>query len=284
VFRELKELWKFRELLSMMVRRELSIRYKNSFLGFLWSLVNPMVTVVVMTVVFKYVWSVKIESYSAYILAAYLPFTFFQMSLMDASQSIVSSLTLIKKIYFPREILPLALIISNFIHFVLALGVFFAFLLSAFLRNPKYIPFQPTLIYLPLLLIINFVLATGLGLLISSLNVFYEDIKYIISIILYLLFFLCPVMYFSEQIKYSPGLKDHPWVYFVYHLNPVAMMVTAYRKVLVASQPVEYGGVKYDAIALDWGLLGITALSSFLILWYGYRTFNRLKWRFVERI
>lgn len=280
---ELKELWKFRELLFSMVRRDLKLRYKNSVLGFFWSLASPLATVVVMTFVFKYIMKTGVPNYSAYILAAYLPFMFFNMSLMDSSQSVLGSLGLIKKIYFPREILPLSHILSNFIHLILALGVFFLLLLFIFIRDPRISPFQATTIYLPLLLIINLCLATGIGLWLSALNVFYEDVKYITGIILYLLVFICPVMYFSEQVLYMFGEKNYP-AYFIYHLNPVATLISAYRKVLLAPQDLSYQGMTFPAMGMDWTLLGITAAFSVFMLWYGYRTFNRLKWRFIERI
>src|SRR5687767_4581183 len=105
---ELKELWKFRELLVSMVQRELKIRYKNSALGFFWSLINPLVTVLVMTFVFKFIMANDTPSFSSYILAAYLPFMFFQLAIMDSAQSVLGALPLVRKIYFPREVLPLA--------------------------------------------------------------------------------------------------------------------------------------------------------------------------------
>src|ERR1700722_18710028 len=133
---ELKELWKFRELLLVMVQRELKIRYKNSALGFLWSLVNPLITVLVMS----FMWenflgkAQGVPSVTAYMLAAYLPYAFFQLCLLDSSQTILTAMPLIKKIYFPREILPLATVISNFIHLLMALLVFFAYLLVVYIR------------------------------------------------------------------------------------------------------------------------------------------------------
>lgn len=280
---ELKELWRFRELLVTLVERELKIRYKNSRLGFFWSLLNPLITVAVMTFVFKYLLNNGTANLSAYILSAYLPYMFFQLSLMDSAQSVLIGLPLVKKIYFPREVLPLASIIANFIHLLLALVVFFVFLLVVWARHPSVPPFQISLLWLPLLLVINFALATGLGLLISALNTFYEDVKYMVGVALYLLFFLSPIMYFSEQVRYSKALTGNDWVYTLYHLNPVAMLATAYRKVLVAPQPVKVDEKTYPALPLDWTLLGITAATSFAILILGYWVFNRMKWRFVER-
>ena len=175
---ELKELWKFRELLLTMVQRELKIRYKNSLLGFLWSMLNPLVTVLVLS----FVWGnflntgAKIPSVTAYMLAAYLPFTFFQLCLMDSAQTVLTAMPLIKKIYFPREILPLASVISNFLHLLMALAMFFVYLLLVYLRS-IYVhhglqgaecPFQVTTIYLPVLLVINLVLSAGLALIVSA--------------------------------------------------------------------------------------------------------------------
>lgn len=276
---ELKELWKFRELLFSNISRELKIRYKNSVLGFMWSMVNPLLTVLVMTLVFKFFLGQSVKNYTAYILAAYLPYMFFQQALMDSAQSVNGSLGLIKKIYFPREIIPLSIIVANFVHFALALGVFFLFLLGVWVINPGISPFQTTSLYLPLLLLIQFCLTVGLGLLISSLNVFYEDVKYIVGVVLYLLFFLCPIMYFAERVYYSAS----PTAYKIFNLNPVGVLCTAYRKILLAPQEVETPKGMMPALALDWGYVGIAALMSVVIMFAGYAVFNRLKWRFVER-
>ena len=280
----LKELWSFRELLLTLVERELKIRYKNSFLGFFWSLLNPLITVLVMTVVFKYVFNFETPSLSAYILAAYLPFIFFQMSLMDSAQSVLAALPIVRKIYFPRAILPLAMVISNFIHLLLALAVFLLYLLAVYIADPRQSPFQVTTLYLPLVLLVNLALATGLGFFISALNVFYEDVKYIVSVVMYLMLFLCPVMYFSENI-YSASVRHTggTFLYTLYHLNPIAMLCTAYRKVLVAPQIVDMRGERLEPLPLDWGLFGISALVSVLLLVFGFQVFNKLQWKFVER-
>jgi ABC-2 type transport system permease protein len=282
---ELKEMWRFRELLLSMVERELRIRYKNSILGFFWSLINPLVTVAVMTLVFKFIARNNTPNFGAYILAAYLPFMFFNLAIMDSAQSVLMALPLVKKIYFPREILPLAAIIGNYIHFLLALAVFFVYLVVIFLIDPRIVPFRLTTFYLPILLIINLALAIGLGLIVSALNTFYEDVKYMVGVILYLMLFICPIMYFSETVYASMeryGRTGH-WFYILYHLNPVATLATAYRKVLVAPQPVDVGDHHTLLLPLDWPMIGIAAIVSFALLIYGYHMFNKVKWKFVER-
>ena len=115
----------------------------------------------------------------------------------------------------------------------------------------------------------------------TLLNTFYEDVKYIVSVLLYLLFFACPVMYFSENVFLR--FKSQPWAYVLYHLNPIAELCTCYRKILLDPQPVVMGKESINALPLDWGLLGASAVTSFGILWLGYAMFNRMKWRFVER-
>lgn len=291
---ELRELWKFRELLLVMVQRDLKIRYKNSALGFFWSLLNPLLTVMVMSFVLKNFMYKGTPSISAYILASYLPFLFFQLSVMDAAQTILVAMPLIKKIYFPREILPLASVISNFIHFVLAQLVFFGYLLVVSLLFPGMWPFQIGTIYLPVLLLISFCLSLGCAFFVAALNTFYEDVKYIVGVLLYLLFFACPVMYFSENVANS-DLNQHAhtflfWtippgtVYQIYNLNPLTALLMAYRKALLAPPTVEIRGKDIAPfLPLNWTYVWIAAAVSVVILIAGYATFNRLKWRFVER-
>ena len=299
MFEELKELWRYREMLYTMVQRELKIRYKNSFLGFFWSILNPLITVAVMTVVFKYIEQNPMPNLAAYILAAYLPYMFFQLALLDSAQSVLNGLPLAKKIYFPREILPLTMAISNFIHFVLSLLVFFVYLLTIMFLFPGKSPFNLLSLYLPIFLVINFALVTGLSFIISALNTFYEDVKYLVAVCLYLLFFILPIMYFAERVKNAPLIHAHPWIYSLYMANPMASFAVIYRDTLVAQPKVvlvhpainvvtSHGSVlippvSYPTIPLDWGNVLLCAVLSFAVLIFGYSFFNRLKWKFVER-
>lgn len=266
-----------------MIEREIRIRYKNSFFGFFWSLLNPLITIAVMTVVFKYLLGNPMPSFSAYILAGYLPYMFFQLAIMDSAQSVIGALPVVRKTYFPREILPLAPILSNFLHFILALGVFFVFRLVVWAFNPGAFPLTMNLLWLPLLLVIQLALTLGVGLIVSALNTFYEDVKYIVGVLLYLLFFVCPIMYFSETVANSPVVRENGWIYTAYHANPIAMLCTAYRKILVPPSRVWVDGQFVDPLPMDWGMLGLTAGLSVVVLVGGYALFNRLKSRFVER-
>lgn len=290
---ELKELWRYRELLLVMVQRDLKIRYKNSALGFLWSFLNPLLTVAVMTFVYQNFIFKDQPNMGAYIMAAYLPFMFFQQSILDGAQSVLGSVQLIKKIYFPRELLPLAAVVSNFVNFLLALGIFFLYLLLNYALNPGDFPIKSTVWILPILVVITFALTLGSSLIISALNTFYEDVKYIISIVLYLLFFLCPIVYFDETVANSTINLQSGWLaYKIYNLNPIAYLCTAYKKAILAPyspKVMEPVGalpnqvVQVGSIPLSWKYLAATGVTSLLILFVGYWLFNRLKWRFVER-
>jgi ABC-type polysaccharide/polyol phosphate export permease len=293
---ELKELWRFRELLFTMVQRDLKIRYKNSALGFFWSLLNPLLTVLVMTFVFQNFMNVKVSNYSAYLLSAYLPFIFFQNCLLDSAQTILVAMPLIKKIYFPRELLPLAAVISNFVNFMLSMLVFFCYMLAIYLFFPgadgqRIWPFQWGTLFLPVLFLVSFCLATGLSFIVSAFNTFYEDVRYILGVVLYLLFFLCPIVYFSELVGNNElNHKTHGLVFKLYHLNPVAELSVAYRKLLLAPVDVPTGvdpatgkALFIPALPLDWRYVVLAGLVSLAVLLIGYNTFNKLKWRFVER-
>lgn len=282
--KEFAELWRYRELLYVMVQRELRIRYKNSALGVLWSFLSPLAQVAVMSFVFSSFLRQEIPSFTIYMLAAYLPFIFFQSSVLDSAQSILNQYGLIKKIYFPREILPLAAVISNMIHLAIGFLIMFGLMFLGYVRDPRVLPFQVTTIYLPFLLIVSTLFATGISLIVSALNTFYEDVKYIVQIGLYILMYLCPIIYFVEQVANSPRNHASGWVLFkLYMLNPVAVQCVAYRKALVAPVPTMSADGMGLPTAMPWKYLAVHSVGSILVFLFGYWLFNRLKWKFVER-
>lgn len=279
--RDLAELWRFRELLWQLVRRDLKVRYKNSRLGFLWSIAPPLMQVACITFAFKHATSfaASIPSYSAYVLAAMIPWTYFQTAILDSSQSILMMYSVVKKVYMPREIVPLASAISNLIHFLLSWGLFFVYW-YVYMRGP----ILPTIIWLPYLILIQFMLVTGICLLVSCLNVFYEDVKYVATVLLNAGLFLLPVMYLSEKVYYSPTLTRFPggWGQRLYLYSPLTALINGYRKCLLEPpHPSALDG--RHPLPLDPTNLLITGLISFGILVACYAYFNSRKWQFVER-
>jgi lipopolysaccharide transport system permease protein len=286
VIEEIRELWRFRELLIVLTQRELRVRYKNSALGFLWSFINPLVTTFVMWLVFGKMLGNGVDNFSAYVLAAYLPFTFFQFAVLDSAQSILAALPIVRKVYFPRETLPLATILGNFVHLLIGYGVFFLYLFAVYAASGfRENPYQLTTWLLPFLMLISLCFAAGMGLLVSALNTFYEDVKYVTSVVMYLLFYLCPIVYFHETV--AKKLEGDTWLFRLYMLNPQAVLSVAYRKALLAGVkiPVTIDKIPYDVqpSPMPWTWIGYAAVVSVLTLAFGYHVFNRVKWRFVER-
>lgn len=284
---ELKELFKYRDLVKQLVVRDLKIRYKNSFFGFFWSLLTPLVQVATITLVVKFIMGLPIPNYSAYLLVAYLPWMFFQTTLMDSSQAVLIHHDLLKKVYFPREVLPISIAISNLIHFILALTVFFIYLV--WLRAN----FLPTMFLLPVLVFFHFLLNVGLALFVSCLNVFYEDVKYMVSMLLGIVFYLTPIMYLSEMVQLALRGKAYGGLlYKIFELNPLNALIIGYRKILLAPYSVPPGkdGKVSQILSqiqdqpLDWYILLASFAMCTLIAILGYAYFNRRKSIFAERV
>jgi lipopolysaccharide transport system permease protein len=280
---DLAELWRFRGLLWQLVRRDLKVRYKNSRLGFLWSIAPPLMQVAVITFAFTRATDfARIPNYSAYVLVAMIPWTYFSTAILDSSQSILMMMGVIRKVYLPREVIPLSAAISNFIHFLMSWGVFFLYWYG-FRRAP----ILSTTIWFPYLILCQFMLVTGISLFVSALNVFYEDVKYMISIGMNLLLFVLPIMYLVETVAYKSSigkgkLSHQPWAIELYMLNPLTALINGFRKSLLeAVPPSSIAGGEY--LPLDVPSLIITGFIAFGVLLGGYAYFNARKWQFVER-
>ncbi len=127
-------------------------------------------------------------------------------------------------------------------------------------------------------------LALGISFIVSALNTFFEDVKYIVQVLLYLLMYMCPIIYFAEQVSNTKLNLDHGFIlYKLYNLNPVAALCHGFRKILLAPVDVPVGKEVAGHMPTPWPYIGVAAITSFVILVYGYSLFNRLKWKFVER-
>lgn len=274
----LRELGRYRELVRNLMLRDMKVRYKNSMLGFLWSLINPLAQVFIITIIFKFVIRIGFPDYSAYVLAGFLPWTFFQMAVLDASQSILLHGALLKKVYIPREAIPISIVLSNLVHFLLALCVLFVYMAVIG------IPFTWKLLLLPPLIFAQLLLTLGVGLLVSCANVFYEDIKYVMTVGLNLMYYMVPVIYVVEQVANIPS--KFPWLYAhreavlaCYQLNPLAVWITAYRRILLPPVPESIG-----SLPLDPRVVVVAAVVSVGMAILGYTVFNRYKWDFAENL
>jgi len=267
---QLAELWRYRELVSNLVVRDLKVRYKNSVLGIAWSWLNPLLMMAVFTVVFTIFNRAPqdILHYPVYILAGILPWNMFSASVVGATASIVSSSYLIKKVYFPREVLPLATVLSNMINFVIALPVFFA---TAWILGVR---LTPWVLLLPLVLLVQVIFSVGIGLILATLNVFYRDTQIIMEVLMLAWFFVTPVIWDARVLPEAYAFMGIglPVRRLVYILNPMASIIASYRDTLYwGTQP-----------ALDFFVR--SAATAVIILIVGYLLFHRFSSLFAEEL
>lgn len=274
MLQDIRELWRYRDLVRSLVIRDLTIRYKNSVLGFFWSLANPLVQVAIITIIYKYVLQIGIPNYSAYVLCAFLPWMFFQMSLSDAGESVARQYDLLRKVYFPREALAIASVLANLIHLFLAFGVFFVYLLWLG------VSIQTGWLLLPLVVLVNLAFVMGLAFFVSALSVFYEDMRYLVGVSTSLFFYVCPVIYVTEQIRNKMiPLKLQPVIWEVYHWNPMAVFIEGYRQLLLPPFHLK----ELQDVPVEPRYMIISVIISLVTLAGGYAFFNARKWQFAER-
>jgi lipopolysaccharide transport system permease protein len=269
------ELIRYRELIWNLVVKELKVRYKNSVFGFFWTLLNPLLMMVVLTVVFTVmIPATGIKQFPVFLLCGLLPWNFFTGSVMRGAHSIVNYADMIKKVYFPREVLPIAVVLSNFINFALALVVLFAMLFVFQIGLTRYA------LFLPVVIATQVIFVMGLALLLSTLNVFYRDVPMIMDVLLFAWFFLTPVFYPLEVLPSSYSLLGltvdvQRWAYI---LNPMASIIASYRLILYGT----FDGAPPAAPALDFFARTLATALAFLAL--GWAIFARYSKGFAEHV
>lgn len=261
-FSDLRELWKYRSLLWMLVVRDLKVRYRSSVLGVAWSFLQPLGMMLVMTFAFTVINRAPptIEHYNVFILSGLLAWNFFSTAVTGASGSVVSNAALVKKVYFPRVILPVSVVISNLINFALALPVWA--IVAIFSGHP----IHDTLLLLPFVIILQVIFSIGVSFLLSTVNVFYRDTQFILELSMLALFFLTPIWY---DIDSAPQPEVGLWVR---RLNPVASLVNIYQDVMYWGRPTD----------LDFVLRTAATAVAFLLI--GYVVFKRFSPRFGEEL
>lgn len=264
------ELIQYRELVYNLTLKELKARYKNSILGFVWSLLNPLGMMLVFTVVFGLLMpNAQIKNYPIFLLCGLLPWNFFTSGVMSSIHSVVSNGGLVKKVYFPREVLPIASVLSNLINFLLAFVLLFAALIIFQMQ------FSPWLWLLPVIMLIQASFILGLAFILSTLHVYYRDTLMIMDVVILAWFFFTPVFYSVELTV--PASKvvwgiTLPVQRLLYILNPMASIVRLYRDLL-------YWGYRTD---LDFLLRA--AATSLVVLFVGYWFFHKFSDRFGEEV
>jgi homopolymeric O-antigen transport system permease protein len=262
----LRELYAYRELMWNITLREFKVRYKQSFLGATWAIMQPLS----LTLVFMFVSYIRPlpsdgKPYLLFSYGAMMQWTLFANSLRLSIPSLVGNANLIKKIYFPREVLPLGTIIVSVIDFCIAFVILVGLVIFYKYSGRYDVPFTPYLLLIPIILLVQLVLTLGITFFLSALNVTYRDVKHTIPLLLQLWMFASPVIYSANAVREKSEL-----LYRFYMLNPMAPIVTSYRTVLL------------DGKMPDLGALGIAAAVSCVLCVSGYAYFKRVDSRFAD--
>ena len=214
-----RELWRYRELFWLLSWRNVLIRYKQTYLGILWAVLQPFLTMIVFSVIFGSMgkFDSKGARYPVLVLAALLPWQFFANALSESSNSLVASQGMISKIYFPRIVIPASMVLSGCLDFLIGLAMLFVVMLC------YHIPFTLHLVLLPLFFLVAFLASIAMGFWFSALNVKYRDVKYIVPFIVRMGFFVSPVAFLSDLVV------PWKWQFWYSALNPLVGVMEGFR-------------------------------------------------------
>ena len=274
--------WRYRELLGGLVRKELKVKYKNSALGFVWSLLNPAMYLAVFYVVFQLVLQNGIELFAVYLLCGLLVWNLFSTSLTSATSSIVANAPLVNKVWFPREILPLASVGANLVHFLLQGCVLVAALL-AFTHGPDW----GYLWLIPPALLVLLVLAAALAVLLAAVNVYARDAQHLLELGLLAWFWMTPIVY--PWYLTANQLTERGLPSTLTLLNPITPVVIAFQRAIfgrvVSGEGADVVRLLPDESAL-WYLrnLGIGGAGAVVLLLVALKVFGRLEGDFSEEL
>ena len=266
----LRQLVRYRGLIQTLVTRELKARYRGSILGFFWSFANPLLLLLVYTFVFSVILpgfrGTELEPYALFLFCGLLPWTWFSSSLLESSNVLIANGNLIKKVMFPAEILPIVAVLSNMFHFFFAIPVLAAFLAYYGFTGGLPGPLRfSELVWLPAVVLVQFMLTLGLGLTLSALTVHFRDIRDLLGNLLTLWFFATPIIYPMSMVP--PGGK------FLMDLNPFAHLAISYQEILF-----------YDGPFGHWKWLLALAVAAVGLMAFGYILFDRLRDSFAEEV
>lgn len=254
-----KELYQYRELLKTNVKKDVRGKYKGSFLGILWSFVSPLLQVLVYAIVFPYIMRMTIENYLIFLICGILPWTWFTMCITHGTTCITNNSNLIKKVYFPREILPISIVTSQMINFLISCIIILLFVVFGGLGLSWH------LVFLPLIVLGQYILTLAIIFVLSAINVYVRDIEFIVAFIINMMFYATPILY---SYKMFEGTQ----LMWLFKLNPFAHFINAYRDVFYMHHIPHM-----DNLLIVIGI-------SFVLLIFGWLIFNKMKKGFAEEV
>ena len=259
----LRDLVNFRQLVLVLVVRELKVRYKRSVLGLLWTMLNPLLLMVVYTIVFTTIMPSGQHNFSVFLLSALLPWIFFSTALMQGLNSVLANQELIRKVRVPQAVFPLSVVGSNLVNFALSLLPLFALMLVV--RQP----FSPALVFLPVAVLLLTLFTSGVTLLFATATVFFRDVKHLAEVLLQMLMYLSPVLYDVTQLG-----GGRTWWFSAFRtflrVNPVSYLIPLVR------DPVYYARFPAPLV------VGVAAAWAVGVLALGFAVFVRLSPRHIH--
>ena len=240
------------------VKKEIRGRYKNSILGVMWSFLNPLLQLAVYSIIFGALLAGGDSTYYIYICVALIPWTYFTTAITQSSFTIIGNADIIKKVYFPREILPISVVTSGAVNFVISTIIILFFVIFSGIGLSWYL-----LLY-PVILLVQYVLLLGIGFIVSAITVYFRDLEHIIGIILLAAFYGTPIVYKLEQLPVN--------LQIILQLNPMTHIINAYRDIFYYQQMP------------NMKIIGLLFLVSVALLVVGYFIFKKLQKGFAEQL
>ena len=253
------ELYKYRELLKTTIKKDIRGKYKASFLGVLWSFINPLLQVLVYAIVFPYIMRVQTPNYLIFLICGIIPWTWFTYSLSNGTTSITNNANLIKKVYFPREILPISVVTSGLINFLISCVIILIFVLLGGVGLSWH------LVFLPVIAVAQYLFTLAAVFLLSAFNVYVKDVEYMVVFLLNIFFYATPVLYSVDMFSGS-------WLAWIFKLNPMAHFINAYRDIFYVHQIPQLENILF------------LILLGFILVGLCYLVFKKLEKRFAEEV
>ena len=254
----IKEIYQYREFLKTNVKKDIRGKYKGSFLGILWSFINPLLMTLVYAIVFPFILRNGPDHYVTFIVIAILPWNWFVTVMSQGTFTMIGNADIIKKVYFPREILPISVATSGLVNYFISVPIILAFLFFSG------IGFSWNILWLPLIVLTQYILTIGIIMITSAINVYVRDLEYIVNFIVTMLFYGTPVLYSASLFP-----EKFRWILY---LNPMTTIINSYRDIFYSKQMPD---MNY--------LLPVLAFSILLML-LGIAIFRKLKKGFAEEV
>ena len=256
--KKIKEIYNYRHMLKTLIKQDIDGRYKGSIFVFLWSLLNPLLLLVVYSLVFQIIFKADIENYPIYLFICLMPWNMFSNTIFNGTMCVSNNSSIIKKVYFPREVLPISVVVSNVIQYCYSFVIVLLALLISGVGVSWYI------LLVPIIVLIQAIFSLGVIMILGAINVYIRDVQYIMTPVMMIWMYATPILYSINMVpeKYLS----------LYMLNPMANLIRAYQDIL------------YNQTMPNFQSLGIITLISIGVLFIGCKVFNKLQRRFAEEV